>query len=64
MNSDNSGTKYVTRIDYLGPHQIATTGNGSFSINMGNINPGLFTITANNKSDCKSNEQKQESIKE
>lgn len=60
MKSDNSGIKYVTKIDYLGPHQITTTGSESFSINVKNINPRLFTITKNSTVDCDSETKKRE----
>lgn len=58
MKSENSGIKYVTKIDYLGPHQITTTGSESFSINVRNINPRLFTMAKNNAVDCDSDKQK------
>lgn len=31
MSSNNTDSKQVIKIDYLGPHQIATTGNESYS---------------------------------
>lgn len=32
MNISNIGTRYVTKIEYLGPHQIFSTGGDSYSI--------------------------------